>query len=109
MGCGPSKDCVFCDILQNKKNEDILYEDDLVFAFNDIQKRSAREHILVCPKEHIPNVNTLLPKHLELLQHMKKVGNEILDKIDPEAERKYPKCVCFNSLGLDFMSLLFIQ
>jgi diadenosine tetraphosphate (Ap4A) HIT family hydrolase len=41
--------CEFCDILKNKKHL-ILYENDFIFAFNDISKASAVEHILVCPK-----------------------------------------------------------
>ena len=80
--------CIFCDILHGKNAQKPLYEDDLVFAFDDISKDSAREHILVCPKEHIKNVNSLNSSHIELLVHMKKVAEELLNKIDSQAEKR---------------------
>jgi diadenosine tetraphosphate (Ap4A) HIT family hydrolase len=85
MGTCCNKDCVFCKILRNEEERELIYEDEVVFAFQDINKRSAREHILVCPKEHIPNVNSLNTDHIPLLNHMKVVGQKILKEIDPNA------------------------
>ena len=52
-------------------NDAIVYSDEKVFAFHDINNGSAKVHILFCPVEHIPNVNSLNRSHLVLLQHMK--------------------------------------
>ena len=59
--------CIFCDIC-TKGTEDVIFKDSQVFAFNDINKASAVEHILVCPIDHIDNA--LEVKDVALLEHM---------------------------------------
>jgi len=49
------KDCIFCKIANKEIPTDILYEDDLVMAFNDIRP-IAPLHVLVIPKKHIESV-----------------------------------------------------
>ncbi|MGI6532099.1 MAG: histidine triad nucleotide-binding protein [Bacillota bacterium] len=48
---------------------DIVYEDDLVVAFRDIDPQ-APVHILVIPKKHISTVLTLTHEDKELVGHM---------------------------------------
>lgn len=48
-------DCIFCKIIKREIPGKIVYEDDNVIAFNDINK-SAPIHILVVPKHHIESV-----------------------------------------------------
>jgi histidine triad (HIT) family protein len=45
-------DCLFCDIAQKKKEEKIIYEDDLFVAFYDANPQ-APIHLLIIPKEHV--------------------------------------------------------
>lgn len=45
-------DCVFCKIMNGEIPSTKVYEDDLCFAFRDIEPL-APEHFLVIPKEHI--------------------------------------------------------
>ena len=45
-------DCLFCKIINGEIPSAKVYEDDLVFAFRDINPQ-APTHILVVPKEHI--------------------------------------------------------
>lgn len=45
-------DCVFCKIINREIPAKIVYEDENIIAFDDINK-SAPIHILVIPKEHI--------------------------------------------------------
>ena len=45
-------DCLFCKILAGEIPSTKVYEDDLVFAFQDINPQ-APQHILVIPKAHI--------------------------------------------------------
>ena len=54
------------------KTQDVIFEDEKIVVFNDKYPMS-RFHILVIPKEHIKNVNSLSNKHLDLLNYIKKM------------------------------------
>jgi histidine triad (HIT) family protein len=51
-------DCLFCKIIERKIPSSIVYEDDRVFAFNDIDPQ-APTHVLIVPKRHIPTLNDI--------------------------------------------------
>ena len=51
-------DCLFCKILAGQIPADVVYEDEHVLAFKDIQPM-APVHILVIPKTHIATLNDL--------------------------------------------------
>ena len=51
-------DCIFCKIINKEIPSDIVYEDEDVIAFKDINPK-APVHILVVPKKHIPTLNDL--------------------------------------------------
>ncbi len=51
-------DCIFCKIINKEISSDIVYEDEDVIAFNDIDPK-APVHILVIPKEHISTFNDI--------------------------------------------------
>jgi len=61
--------CVFCKIVKGELPAKVVYEDDLVMAFHDINPQ-APVHILVIPKEHIPTLNDLEERHKELIGHI---------------------------------------
>lgn len=44
--------CVFCEIVAGRIPSSKVYEDELVYAFNDINPL-APTHVLIIPKEHI--------------------------------------------------------
>ena len=48
--------CLFCKIIAGDIPSTKVYEDDMVYAFRDINPQ-APTHILVIPKEHIPSVD----------------------------------------------------
>ena len=50
--------CLFCKIINREIPASIVYEDDRVLAFNDINPQ-ASTHVLVVPKRHIPTLNDL--------------------------------------------------
>src|ERR1700741_5432468 len=56
----PVMDCLFCRILKREIPASIVYEDDRVLAFNDINPQ-APTHVLVIPKRHIESLNELQP------------------------------------------------
>jgi histidine triad (HIT) family protein len=58
--------CLFCKIVNREIPASIVYEDDRVLAFNDINPQ-APTHVLVVPKRHIPTLNDLLPEDDEIV------------------------------------------
>jgi histidine triad (HIT) family protein len=50
--------CLFCQIINRELNATIVYEDDHVVAFNDINAQ-APTHVLVVPRRHIASLNDL--------------------------------------------------
>lgn len=51
-------DCLFCRIIAREIPASIVYEDDRVLAFNDINPQ-APTHVLVVPKRHIDSLDAL--------------------------------------------------
>src|SRR5437762_1239594 len=54
----PMADCLFCKIIERKIPSSVVYEDDRILAFNDIDPQ-APTHVLIVPKRHIPTLNDL--------------------------------------------------
>ena len=48
-------DCLFCGIVEGTIKADIVYQNDLVVAFNDIGPK-APVHVLIVPRKHIVGV-----------------------------------------------------
>ena len=53
-------DCLFCKIIQREIKGSIVYEDDRLIAFNDINPQGPT-HVLIVPKRHIASLNELTP------------------------------------------------
>lgn len=51
--------CIFCKIVNKEIPSEVLYEDDQILAFKDINP-VAPVHILVIPKKHIISVNDII-------------------------------------------------
>ena len=51
-------DCLFCKVIKREIPGSIVYEDDRVLAFNDVNPQ-APTHVLVIPKQHIESLNEL--------------------------------------------------
>ena len=48
-------DCIFCKIVSGEIPSKVVYEDEHVLAFNDIEPQ-APIHIVVIPKKHFANI-----------------------------------------------------
>ena len=59
-------DCLFCKIIEREIPGDIVYENEHVLAFNDINP-VAPVHILIIPKEHISTLNDLEKNHTQTM------------------------------------------
>jgi histidine triad (HIT) family protein len=61
--------CIFCRIAAKKIPAAIIYEDNHLLAFHDIDPQ-APVHVLIIPKEHISTLNHLEPAHRELMGNL---------------------------------------
>jgi histidine triad (HIT) family protein len=57
---------IFSKIINKEIPADIVYEDDDVLAFNDIDPK-APVHILIIPKKEIATLNDIMPDDAELI------------------------------------------
>ena len=62
-------DCLFCKIIRGEIPSDKVYEDEMVLAFNDIDKK-APVHILVIPKKHVGSLLELGDEDAALTAHI---------------------------------------
>ena len=79
---------IFEKILVGEISSEIIYEDDFVFAINDINP-VARIHILVIPKKRIDTLNQMNEEDTALLGHMILVAKNLAkeQKIDDTGYR----------------------
>jgi histidine triad (HIT) family protein len=64
-----SADCLFCKIIAGQIPSSKVYEDDAVFAFNDISPQ-APTHILIVPRKHIDSMDTAAGEDKGLIGHL---------------------------------------
>src|SRR6476659_2229420 len=62
-------DCLFCKILKGQIPASIIYEDERLIAFKDINPQ-APLHALIVPKRHIASLNELTAEVDELVGEM---------------------------------------
>jgi histidine triad (HIT) family protein len=69
-------DCLFCKISQGKTDTEMLYENDSLVVFRDINP-AAPVHLLIVPKKHIRSVNDLMEADRPILSEMIMVAQEM--------------------------------
>lgn len=69
-------DCLFCKIIDKEIPSHIVYEDDKILAFKDVNPQ-APVHVLLIPKEHIASANDLTSDHIDLVGHIFLVAKEL--------------------------------
>jgi histidine triad (HIT) family protein len=62
-------DCIFCKIVKGEISGNIVYNDEQVTAFRDINP-AAPTHILIVPNKHIDSVNLLIVDDEPLIGHL---------------------------------------
>lgn len=68
--------CIFCKIINKEIPSKIVYEDEKILAFHDINPQ-APYHILVIPKKHLSTLLELSEEDKELIGHIYLVINKI--------------------------------
>lgn len=76
-------DCVFCGIAQHQISSNIVYEDDKLICFHDLDPQ-APVHVLVIPKKHISSLDDVKEEDKELMGHIMFTIHEIADKLGLE-------------------------
>ena len=71
-----ANECLFCKIVVGDVPANIVYEDDKVLAFRDINRR-ARIHVLVIHKEHFDSLESVADENRELMGHIMLTAKEI--------------------------------
>ena len=69
-------DCIFCKIVAGEVPADILYQDEGLIAFPDINPL-APTHLLIIPKKHIPTLADLSEADSALIGDMVNVANQL--------------------------------
>jgi histidine triad (HIT) family protein len=64
-----SENCLFCKILKKEIPSKAVYEDNKVYAFEDISPQ-APVHVLVIPKKHIKSINEVTKADSETITAM---------------------------------------
>lgn len=68
--------CLFCRIAAGEIPARIAHQDDRAVAFHDISPQ-APTHVLVIPREHLPNLAAAGTEHQELLGHLFLVARQL--------------------------------
>ena len=63
------EDCIFCKIIRKEIPASIVYEDERMIAFDDINPQ-APVHVLLIPKEHFPSLNEIPEEKKVVLSHL---------------------------------------
>lgn len=69
-------DCLFCKVVNAEIAADILYGDDDVLAFRDIDPQ-APVHILVIPVRHSPNAVAAADEELDIIGKMVQLAGQL--------------------------------
>jgi histidine triad (HIT) family protein len=72
--------CLFCRIIAGEIPSRKVYEDDLAFAFNDINPQ-APTHVLIIPKKHIASLNEAAPDDEALLGRLTLLASKLADQL----------------------------
>lgn len=73
-------DCLFCKIASRQIPAQIVYEDELIIAINDINP-VAPVHVLLIPKEHITSLADISEKHSALLAHIQMTAARLAQEL----------------------------
>ena len=69
-------DCLFCKIIGGEIPAKKIYEDEHVFAFEDIEPK-APTHVLIIPKKHIQGLKEAAAEDAELIGRMSLAAAQI--------------------------------
>ncbi|MEA3328501.1 MAG: histidine triad nucleotide-binding protein [Candidatus Omnitrophota bacterium] len=88
-----NKDCLFCKVIDGTIKSEIVYRDEQVVAFKDINPQ-APVHILVIPRRHIEKISDLSEENKLIVSNLVLTANRLArsNKIDQGGYRLVLNC-----------------
>ena len=99
-------DCLFCKIIKGEIPSKKVYEDENVYAFNDIAPK-APIHILVIPKKHIKSLAEIKEEDELLIGKMNTAVNKIAEQQGFKNDGYRVIVNCGKNAGQEVMHLHF--
>ncbi len=84
-------DCLFCKIVKGDIPSNRVYEDELCFAFYDIDPQ-APTHFLVIPRDHIPSCGAVTPENSAVVAHIFEVIAKVTRELGVSEFRVVSNC-----------------
>jgi histidine triad (HIT) family protein len=69
-------DCLFCKISRNEIPAKLVYQDEEIFAFEDIQPQ-APAHILICPRKHLISLAEAVAEDAAMLGRLQLIAAKL--------------------------------
>ena len=69
-------ECIFCQIASGKIPGDIVYQDEEIIAFRDINPQ-APVHLIIIPRRHIPSLAQISEADSALIGRMVAIANQL--------------------------------
>lgn len=85
------EECLFCKIIAGEIPSSKVYEDDICYAFNDINPL-APVHFLVVPKQHIASVAEIDSDNSHLVAHIFEVIAKLARETGLDSYRVVSNC-----------------
>ena len=90
-------DCIFCKIANGEIPSHLLFEDDEVIAFRDINPQ-APVHVLLIPKKHYSTLNELESHSMEIVSSLFRAAKTVASQLKI-LEKGYRCVINTNSEG----------
>ena len=71
-------DCLFCRIAAGEIPATVVYQDELLVAFRDINPQ-APTHVLLIPRKHLASLSDLSPEDDEIIGHLVRISGQIAE------------------------------
>lgn len=84
-------DCIFCKIAGKEIPSKPVYEDDLCYAFYDLEPQ-APTHFLVIPKQHIASALEINEENASIIGHCYAVIAKVAKEMDIKSYRVVTNC-----------------
>src|SRR3989338_4141434 len=75
--------CVFCGIVKRNIDAQVVFEDDDIMAFNDIQPQ-APVHVVIIPKHHIDRLSSVKDEGVKMLGRLVMTAGRIAREMKVE-------------------------
>ena len=76
--------CIFCDIVNHKANAEILFENDKIISFLDINPMNYG-HALIIPKQHFENFLQVPDEYLQaMINGTRIISNAVNNSLKPD-------------------------